>query len=218
MLVLHKYLFGHVVPGTTAAPGRTDRPRMASLSHPTRTFPDIRSHPPNPGAPMPPRFLAGTLVALTALLFAPHPSQAQSTVTETRIGGASWYSGTLGGEQVSGSSQRIGSFEYTNLSVGRTQLSGTHQQLGSMRYSSWSDGSTATTTRLGGFDYTTTSHGTSYTGQTLGSTRYVTGSDGSSATTTRIGSFEYTTITPAPAPRAPRPLSIVPRRHDPRIP
>lgn len=119
---------------------------------------------------------------------------AQGNITTQRIGNTLYYSGTIDGEMVSGSTQQIGQFGYTDLQVGDKSLNATTQQVGSFRYTDWSDGLSSTSQRVGSFEYTDFSNGLSATTQEIGSFEYTDISDGTSITTQSIGGFDYSTV------------------------
>jgi hypothetical protein len=141
------------------------------------------------------RTVPAVLLAVAVLLLAAVPLQAQtSNVHSQRIGGIQYYSGKVGSQGVTGSTQYIGTMGYTNLYVGRSSQSATHRRIGNMGYTNWQDGSSSTSQRIGSFTYTNTSTGASYTTQRIGNFTYTTGSDGYSSMTQYIGESAYTTI------------------------
>jgi hypothetical protein len=134
------------------------------------------------------RTVPAVLLAVAVLLLAAVPLQAQtSNVHSQRIGGIQYYSGKVGSQGVTGSTQYIGTMGYTNLYVGRSSQSATHQRIGNMGYTNWQDGSSSTSQRTGSFTYTNTSTGASYTTQRIGNFTYTTGSDGYSSMTQHTG-------------------------------
>lgn len=94
------------------------------------------------------------VAAVAVLAVATTGLVAQDRVTAQRIGNTIYYSGTIDGEYVSGSTQVIGDQSYSNLQVGDRSLGGSSQQIGSFEYGNWSNGIRSTTHSIGDFDYT----------------------------------------------------------------
>jgi hypothetical protein len=124
----------------------------------------------------------------------PRPAR-RAAATSQRFGDdLTTYSGSVGGDYLSGMTQSLGDLSYTNLLVGRRSVSATTLHLGAFDFTTTSEGQSYTSQHLGGLTFTTGSDGFSATSQRIGDLTLTMGSGGLSPMSQRLGSFEYTSI------------------------
>jgi hypothetical protein len=149
----------------------------------------------------PPRGTVKALLLGFGLLFITAGSAvAQNTVTAQRVGNTTYYSGTVNGQSVSGTTQVYGTTAYTNLRVGSTPVNTTAQTFGNTTYTQTQLGQrsySSTAQTYGNTTYRNSSTGSNSTAQTFGNTTYTSTSSGGRSTSQTFGNTTYTTTTPA---------------------
>lgn len=118
----------------------------------------------------------------------------RSAVASQRFGDLTYYSGSVGGDHLSGTTHSLGDLAFTELMVGGRSVSATTQRVGPFDFTTTSQGTSYTSHHLGGLTLTTGSDGSHATSQRVGDLTLTTGSGGLSGLSLRLGSFEYTTI------------------------